>query len=669
MVIATTLSKKNGFSLKETLIALSIIGVVATISIPLVINTMNNGQQTQQAQVVENIQHLFTKKAGQEGLIPRSIAPNQIGAEALDYTEMATVDEVPEACQNVKTPATQFTLKDGQTQVYLSNSWTNSTNRTQDYTNACTTNNTGQTTLSKIMRGGKQIDIAQTNNSGDINFDSSENSQNTTTQSPIFIPKDNSTALSPNDTEVDVCYPANIFTNRSLTNVESTQSFWTDLSFVPYLKWSLDTFLTYSKFAEFAVQKIQQEDAPIDLVTHTKWQAFSTRKAYMAILMFVKQFGYDYHPVDISFSNQDWNNYGRTITYNKNFMPLINGTYITPFTNYNNSGNQLPDLTSLTLPSNSPLSNFTNSSYFAGYAMFQDANGQLAKLPLEQFMLMSNWDNKSNFMDSIWNNDNWKDNNWVGDMAHNPPEVNWGTYTDNTKKIYKLNEFQHGLHQGTVSNLTFSHGGKNYCMANGVGFSPIKIGLNKQSVQVDSTNQFLVELDGFKKDTFPIIKTTGGITKDEAWLALDRGQAGFYREDVLDGDDIFGDHLAKFPSGYEDLQQQFKNQLHIDREGKAYIELKQLNWFEKLWIQLCRFITGLFGVKHDIDINYDLKLLTQDHQVLFASDYASKIYTSYINVKEFDESGKNSIRQRAKVVYIDGSEATSGDVWFSENPF
>jgi hypothetical protein len=285
-------------------------------------------------------------------------------------------------------------------------------------------------------------------------------------------------------------------------------------------------------------------------------------------------------------------------------------------------------------------------------------DGILSNMSIENFMSLATWDNKSEFYSYYT-------------QATYPSHI--GIIS---KEMRQKTDFLHLLQNGgdsysplpptyRLQNLKFIDASGCYYPTE-AGFAPIKVGLKNQSVIVDSENKFKFDVDGFDQNMFPAFKTTGGLEKDEAWLMLDRGKAGFYNETgALDGDDIFGDHLGKFPSGYEDLQAAFKGNLHLDDKQGIYLELKQLNWFEKLWIQLYRFVTGLFGAKHSVDINYDLKLLDKDHQVLFASDKVSKIYTSYKNVLEFDKSGENSIRQRAKVVFIDGTEATSGDTWFS----
>ncbi len=226
---------------------------------------------------------------------------------------------------------------------------------------------------------------------------------------------------------------------------------------------------------------------------------------------------------------------------------------------------------------------------------------------------------------------------------------NW-TYVDpNTKQVYKMD----------------------------AGFiSPIKIHLGGQNATLNSDHHFAVDLDGFQSDNVALatftttkpdiptnlnvtIRTTGGLNLDEAWLVMDRTQDGFFQNGVLDGADLFGDHLGRYQTGYEDLAETFRHQLQTDAQGNTYLALKPLTPNERFVRQQLRRLNLI-----PPDVSLDLMLLARDGKTIPASDVLSRIDVSYINTLEQDTLNLNQIRQRAKVYYRSGNVAFSADQWF-----
>jgi hypothetical protein len=197
-------------------------------------------------------------------------------------------------------------------------------------------------------------------------------------------------------------------------------------------------------------------------------------------------------------------------------------------------------------------------------------------------------------------------------------------------------------------------------------YSPIKVALDENHAQLNSDHSFWVDLDGLKASKLPPIKTTGGLNMNEAWLVYDRDNNGLFSKDgELDGNDVFGDHMGRYKSGYEDLFSAFKSSVEVDEAGQKYIALNDLNWFEHTWISAGRF----FGWDKTPNPSYDLHLLTLGKQTLPASKLVKRIYTDYKDVKEEDSAKENAILQRGKITYASGKSTESADMWFSASDF
>lgn len=199
-----------------------------------------------------------------------------------------------------------------------------------------------------------------------------------------------------------------------------------------------------------------------------------------------------------------------------------------------------------------------------------------------------------------------------------------------------------------------------------VGYlSPLKVNLRGEKALNNSDNSIYIDTDGFAAHSEPIIKSSGGLNKNEAWFIMDRKHNGIMinhnGNQILDGDDVFGDHNRKFNSGYEDIAQEFKQNVKTDKKAKRYIPLHQVSWFESTWVSAIRF----FGFAKESNPSIDLYLLDTNNKTVRASDVLGRIDVSYRNVQEYDETSRNVIFQRANVTYLDGKVAEGADQWFS----
>ncbi len=185
-------------------------------------------------------------------------------------------------------------------------------------------------------------------------------------------------------------------------------------------------------------------------------------------------------------------------------------------------------------------------------------------------------------------------------------------------------------------------------------FSPVKIHLHQQDASLNSNDHFQVDPDGFKNTTISPIVTTGGLNPNEAWLVADRNGDGYFKKGVLDGADLFGDHLGRFTSGYEDLSHRYATYLKTDEKGRRYLDLEQIT----AWQRLNRLLS--YKKPHPSE----LRLLTRDKRLFPAYKVLKRIYVDYDPVFESDENGSNQIRQRAMVVYQNGVTGQSADQWF-----
>jgi len=174
--------------------------------------------------------------------------------------------------------------------------------------------------------------------------------------------------------------------------------------------------------------------------------------------------------------------------------------------------------------------------------------------------------------------------------------------------------------------------------------SPIKIALDGKDAQLNSTNGFAIDLNGFKEKGGQTT-TSGGLNANEAWLVRDKDGDGIKKNDVVDGNDVYGDHNGKYTDGYNQLARDFASEIKTDANGKRYIDLTDPN----------------------SRAGKELQLLDGQGNLRPAKDVLTRI-----DVDEMDKAAKNEtdgkgnvITGRSNVTYKDGHTATSADQWFS----
>lgn len=176
--------------------------------------------------------------------------------------------------------------------------------------------------------------------------------------------------------------------------------------------------------------------------------------------------------------------------------------------------------------------------------------------------------------------------------------------------------------------------------------SPIKIALDGKDARLDSAHGFQIDADGFGEGQ-GAVKTSGGLNPNEAWLVRDKGGDGITRNGVVDGDDVYGDHDGQFKNGYQELAHDYQSELKTDpATGHRYIDLTDPN----------------------SRAAKELKLLDASGRQVPASSVLTRIDVDAADVKETDATGRNQIRERASVTYLDGHTASSADQWYAFQP-
>jgi hypothetical protein len=190
--------------------------------------------------------------------------------------------------------------------------------------------------------------------------------------------------------------------------------------------------------------------------------------------------------------------------------------------------------------------------------------------------------------------------------------------------------------------------------------TPVKINMQGKHASMNTDDRFTLDMDGFNQDNAPLRITPGGLNATEAWLILDRSRNGTWAHNVLDSDDLFGDHAGRVSNGYVDLEQTFRHEIRMDKDGNRYIDLNQYNWLGEVQLMFCRQFMG----DTTPYASYDLKLLTFDRELVPARDVLQKVYITPWAVKEYDAKHENAILKRAWVQYNDGHFAQSVDQVF-----
>ncbi|MEB3205608.1 MAG: hypothetical protein VKP57_13030 [Candidatus Sericytochromatia bacterium] len=169
---------------------------------------------------------------------------------------------------------------------------------------------------------------------------------------------------------------------------------------------------------------------------------------------------------------------------------------------------------------------------------------------------------------------------------------------------------------------------------------PLKITLDGTDAKVNTTDNSQIRLDDGREVTM-----SGGLNDNEAWLVKDRNGDGTSKNNgVIDGNEIFGDHLGKFKNAYDELAHEYAAELKTDEQGRKYIDLADPN---------------SVAAK-------ELKLMDKAGNYIHAADKLQKLYVTWDEVNIQAGDGQTSLRQQALVQYNDGKVAKSADQWFGE---
>lgn len=169
---------------------------------------------------------------------------------------------------------------------------------------------------------------------------------------------------------------------------------------------------------------------------------------------------------------------------------------------------------------------------------------------------------------------------------------------------------------------------------------PLKITLDGTDAKVNITDHSKIRLDDGREVTM-----SGGLNDNEAWLVKDRnGDGTSMNNGVIDGKEIFGDHLGKFKNAYDELAHEYAAELKTDEQGRKYIDLADPN-----------SVAGK-----------ELKLMDKAGNMYHAADKLQKLYVTWDEVNIEGGDGMTSLRQQALVQYNDGKVAKSADQWFGE---
>jgi hypothetical protein len=170
-------------------------------------------------------------------------------------------------------------------------------------------------------------------------------------------------------------------------------------------------------------------------------------------------------------------------------------------------------------------------------------------------------------------------------------------------------------------------------------YDPLKITLDGTDAKLNTTDHTKIRMeDGTVKEM------SGGLNDNEAWLVKDRDGLGVKKDGVVDGEDVFGDHMGKFKNAYDQLAQEYAGELKTDAQGNKYIDLKDPN---------------SVAAK-------ELKLMDKGGNLYTASEKLNKIYVSYAEVNKTSSDGLTAIKQEGLVEYKDNHTAKSVDQWFSD---
>jgi hypothetical protein len=170
-------------------------------------------------------------------------------------------------------------------------------------------------------------------------------------------------------------------------------------------------------------------------------------------------------------------------------------------------------------------------------------------------------------------------------------------------------------------------------------YDPLKITLDGTDAKLNTTDHVQIRMEDGTVKTM-----SGGLNDNEAWLVKDRDGLGVAKNGVVDGEDVFGDHMGQFQNAYDQLAHEYAGELKTDAQGNKYIDLTDPN------SQAAK----------------ELKLMDKGGNLYTAADKLNKIYVSYAEVDKTSADGKTAIKQEGLVEFTDKHTAKAVDQWFSD---
>ncbi len=170
-------------------------------------------------------------------------------------------------------------------------------------------------------------------------------------------------------------------------------------------------------------------------------------------------------------------------------------------------------------------------------------------------------------------------------------------------------------------------------------YDPLKITLDGTDAKLNTTDHVQIRMEDGTVKTM-----SGGLNDNEAWLVKDRDGLGVAKNGVVDGEDVFGDHLGQFKNAYDQLAHEYAGELKTDAQGNKYIDLTDPN------SQAAK----------------ELRLMDKAGNLYTASEKLNKLYVTHAEVNKASADGQTAIRQEGLVEYKDTHTAKAVDQWFSD---
>lgn len=170
-------------------------------------------------------------------------------------------------------------------------------------------------------------------------------------------------------------------------------------------------------------------------------------------------------------------------------------------------------------------------------------------------------------------------------------------------------------------------------------YDPLKITLDGTDAKINTTDHVQIRMENGTVKTM-----SGGLNDNEAWLVKDRDGQGVSKNGVVDGEDVFGDHMGNYKNAYDQLAQEYAAEVKTDANGNKYIDLTDPN---------------SVAAK-------ELKLMDSSGNLYKAADKLNKLYVSYEDVNRISADGQTAIKQEGLVEFKDKHTAKAVDQWFTD---